>query len=286
MDINAASGGQITIGKDVTVNRMGFGAMRITGQGIWGEPDDLDSAKAVLKRAVELGVNFIDTADAYGPEVSENIIKDALYPYEGLIIATKGGMTRSGPGQWQADCSPDHLREALEGSLKRLNVQAIDLYQLHTVDAEVPFEDSLKTLIEMKQAGKIKRIGLSNIKLEHLEKALSMTDIASVQNRYNVTSDYGSESVLKYCQDKGIAFIPYFPVGGDGADMSALQSIADKHEASTHQVALAWLLAHSPVMLPIPGTSSITHLEQNVAAASLKLDDEDISQLNSIHQLA
>lgn len=283
MELNAAASGQLKIG-DMTINRLGFGAMRITGEGIWGEPDNPEECKAVLKRAVELKINFIDTADAYGPEVSENLICEALHPYEGILIATKGGLTRSGPGQWHPDGSPKHLREALEASLKRLKVEVIDLYQFHRPDPNVPFEESVQTLIDLKNEGKIKSIGLSNVNLEQLNKALEMTEIASVQNRYNITSSYDSEDVLKYCENHTIAFIPYFPIGGNGDDLSILQEVADKHQATTRQVALAWLLNHSPVMLPIPGTSSVKHLEENIAAASLKLDSEDIEKLNSLRK--
>jgi pyridoxine 4-dehydrogenase len=280
---NAQYGGQLQIG-NFTVNRLGFGAMRITGEGIWGPPKDSEVAKQVLKRAVELGVNFIDTSDAYGPEVSENLIHDALFPYEGLMIATKGGLTRSGPGIWIPDGRPEHLREALEGSLRRLSVESIDLYQFHRPDPKVPFETSVQTLVELKNQGRIKNLGLSNVTLEQLKQAQEMTEIASVQNRYNITSTSGSEVILEYCTEQGIAFIPYFPIGGDGSDMSALTTIAEKHDATTHQIALAWLLAHSPVMLPIPGTGSVEHLEENVAAASIKLDADDLSQLEQMRK--
>ena len=276
---NAHSSGQIIIG-EFNVNRLGYGAMRITGDGVWGPPKDLDAAKAVLKRAVELGVNFIDTADAYGPNVSEELIHDALYPYDGVVIATKGGLTRQGPGIWTPDGSPEHLREALEGSLKRLGVEAIDVYQLHTVDPKVAMESSLQTLIDLKQAGKIKHIGLSNVSLDQLKAARELTDIVSVQNSYNIAAT-GSEAVLQYCADHGLAFIPYFPVGGDGTDLSAVQDVADKHSASVHQIALAWLLAHSPATLPIPGTTSLSHLEANIAAGEIELDEEDMTTLSA-----
>lgn len=268
---------QVKIG-EFTVNRIGFGAMRITGTGVWGEPDDHDGAIAVLKKAVELGVDFFDTADAYGPEVSENLIHEALYPYDDIVIATKGGLTRSGPGAWEPDGSPKHLREALEASLKRLGVDAIDVYQLHRPDPSVPFETSVQTLIDMKYEGKIKHIGLSNVSLDQLKQAREMTEIVSVQNRYNVATN-ASEDVLQYCMENNIAFIPYFPVGGDGTDLSKLKPIAQKHGVSVHQIALAWLLAHSPMMLPIPGTKSIEHLEDNVAAADIVLDEEDLRAL-------
>lgn len=280
---SARESGQLQIG-DFTVNRLGFGAMRITGRGIWGPPKDPEVAKQVLKRAVELGVNFIDTSDAYGPEVSENLIHDALFPYEGLVIATKGGLTRSGPGIWTPDGRPEHLRQALHGSLERLRVESIDLYQFHRPDPNVPFETSVKTLVELKDQGKIKNLGLSNVTLDQLKRAQEMTEIVSVQNRYNITATSGSEAILEYCAEQGIAFIPYFPIGGDGSDMTALEAVAKKHRATTHQIALAWLLAHSPVMLPIPGTSSVKHLEENVAAASIKLDDDDLAQLEKIRK--
>jgi pyridoxine 4-dehydrogenase len=280
MTPDAKLAGQIKIG-DFTVNRMAYGAMRITGQGVWGDPVDPDASKAVLRRAVELGVNFIDTADAYGPDVSERLIGEALHPYGGVVIATKGGLTRQGPGIWTPDGSPEHLREALEGSLKRLKVEAIDVYQLHTVDPHVPMEESLATLVELKQAGKIKHIGLSNVSLEQIKAARAITEIVSVQNRYNVTATETSEAVLQYCASEGLAFIPYFPVAGDNAaSLEALKSVADKHEATVHQIALAWLLHHSPATLPIAGTNSIEHLEENIAAAAIKLDDEDLKHLS------
>lgn len=268
---------QVKLG-EFTVNRIGFGAMRITGDGVWGEPKDHDGAIAVLKKAAELGVNFFDTADAYGPEVSENLIHEALYPYDDLVIATKGGLTRQGPGIWTPDGTPEHLREALEGSLKRLGVDAIDLYQLHSPDPKVPFETSVQTLIDLKNEGKIKHIGLSNVSLDQLKQALEMTEIVSVQNRYNFATN-SSEDVLQYCTEHGIAFIPYFPVGGDGSDLSTLEAIAKKHNASVHQIALAWLLAYSPVTLPIPGTTSIEHLQDNLASADIVLDEDDLSAL-------
>jgi pyridoxine 4-dehydrogenase len=268
---------QVNIG-EFTVNRMGFGAMRITGTGIWGEPDNRDQAIAVLQRAAELGVDFFDTADAYGPDVSENLIREALHPYDNIVIATKGGLTRQGPGIWTPDGSPGHLREAIEGSLKRLDVAAIDVYQLHTPDPTVPFETSLQTLIELKQEGKIKHIGLSNVTVGQLQQAIEMTEIVSVQNRYNVTVD-SSEDVLQFCTDHSVAFIPYFPVGGDGTDLGILKTIAKRHNATVHQIALAWLLARSPIMLPIPGTSSIQHLEENIAAEDIVLTAEDIAEL-------
>ncbi len=279
---NASDAGTVKVG-NFAVNRMGFGAMRLTGEGIWGEPADRELAKQVLKEAVQSGVNFIDTADSYGPAVSENIIGETLKPYDGLVIATKGGMIRPGPGVWRQDCSPEHLEEALNGSLERLGVRTIDLYQLHTVDIKVKFCDSLQALINFKNQGKIRHIGLSNVEPENLEEALGMTEIASVQNNYNV-ANREHEDVLKMCEENGIAFIPYFPLGhGDltAAD-GPLAPLAEKYQVTPGQIALAWLLARSKVMLPIPGTSSLEHLRENIAAASLKLAPEDLEKLEAI----
>jgi pyridoxine 4-dehydrogenase len=278
MAVNAVGSGQIKLG-DLNVNRLGFGAMRITGEGIWGEPKDKAEALAVLKRAVELGVNFIDTADAYGPEVSENLIKEALYPYDGVVIATKGGLTRQGPGEWTPNGTPEHLRHALEGSLDRLGIGVVDLYQFHHPDPNVPFMESLKALIELKGEGKIRNLGLSNVSLAELKQAMDSTSIVSVQNRYNVFESKDSEQVLDYCEEHGIAFIPYFPIGGNGTSLVKLNQIADKHGATIHQIALAWLLQKSSVMLPIPGTGSVKHLEENVEAININLDSEDLSSL-------
>jgi len=266
-----------------TVNRLGFGAMRITGEGIWGPPPNHEAAIAVLKRAVELGINFIDTADAYGPEVSENLIREALYPYEKMIIATKGGLRRPGPGYWAPDCTPEHLREACEASLRRLGVERITLYQLHTVDAAVPFEDSLGTLMQLREEGKIEHIGLSNVEVSHLEKAMATTKIATVQNSYSVLNRK-HEAVLKLCEQNGIAFIPYFPIGGNagGLHEQTLEAIAEKHHATVRQIGLAWLLQHSPVIVPIPGTGSLAHLEENVRAMEIALDAEDVHRLDMI----
>lgn len=268
---------------DRTVNRLGFGAMRITGEGIWGPPADHDAAIQVLKRAVELGVNFIDTADAYGPEVSENLIREALSPYDGLLIATKGGMVRGGPNQWSPSGSPEHLREACEASLKRLAVEQIELYQFHRPDPEVPFVDSVRIFAELREEGKIKHVGLSNVTTQQLEKAMELVPIVSVQNNYSVLNRE-HEAVLKLCERHGIAFIPYFPIGGNvgGLAEQTLDAIAVKHEATMRQIGLAWLLAHSPVMVPIPGTGSVEHLEQNMAAADIELDDDDMAQLEAI----
>ena len=265
-----------------TVDRMGFGAMRLTGEGIWGEPEDPGEAKAVLQRAVELGVNFIDTADSYGPEVAERLIGEALYPYpEDLVVATKGGLVRPGPGQWESDGRPDHLREACEGSLERLRAERIDLYQLHRIDPKVPAEEQVGVLAELREEGKIRLVGLSEVGVEDIERAREFVPIATVQNRYNLT-DRGSEEVLDYCENEGIGFIPWFPLAtGDLARPGgSLDEIAARHDASPGQVALAWLLARSPVMLPIPGTSSVAHLEENVAAAGLRLSEEELATLS------
>jgi pyridoxine 4-dehydrogenase len=285
--ISALSAGKLTIG-DLTVNRMGYGAMRITGDGIWGEPNDRDNAIAVLQRAKELGINFIDTADAYGPEVSEKLIKEALYPYDGLLIATKGGLTRSGPGQWLPDCSPKHLTEACDASLQRLAVDHIDLYQLHTVDPNVAFEESYQAMLDLQAAGKIRYIGLSNIEPEHYHKAKAMGAFVSVQNNYNVTNRE-HEDVLKLCEADSIAFIPYFPIGGNqqgGVADQVLSDIASKYEVTERQVALAWILQSSPVTLPIAGTASLSHLEENIASATINLDDEDMRALNGLTKIS
>jgi pyridoxine 4-dehydrogenase len=275
--------GTITIGNALTVNRLGFGAMRLCGRGVWGWPADRDNALRVLRRAVELGVNFIDTADAYGPNVNEEQIAQALYPYPaGLVIATKGGSTRPGPSEWRRDGRPAHLKTACEGSLQRLRVDRIDLYQLHAVDATVPLEEQVGALRDLRDQGKIRLVGLSNVDLEQVQQAERIVEIASVQNNYNVGNRF-SEPVLEYCQAKGITFIPYFPLdAGDIAAMEALRPIATAHGATIFQVALAWLLRHSPATLPIPGTSSITHLEENVAAATLSLTEADLEALDRV----
>jgi len=272
------------LGGDLTVNRLGFGAMRITGEGIWGWPPDRQNALKVLRRAVELGVNLIDTADAYGPNVSELLIAEALYPYpKGLVIATKGGLTRPGPGEWVPDGRPQHLKEAVDGSLKRLRLDRIDLYQLHRIDPKVPLEESIGALKEMKDAGKIRHIGLSNVDVEEIERARKIVPIVSVQNRYNV-EDRKSENVLRYCEKQGLGFLPWFPVGGTRGlkTQNALNAAAKAHGASVYQVALAWLLERSPVMLPIPGTSSLAHLEENVAAAKLRLTPEEWKAIEAL----
>jgi len=281
-ELPAAAAGSMTLGGDLIVRRMGYGAMRITGQGIWGDPPDRAKAQAVLRRAVELGVNLIDTADSYGPEVSEKIIAEALHPYPpGLVIATKGGLTRSGPGQWHRNGRPEHLRKACEGSLRRLKMERIDLYQLHAVDSAVPMEDSLGELSRLQTEGKIRHIGLSNVSVEQLQRARKLVPIVSVQNRYNLT-DRAAEDVLQVCAREGIGFLPWYPVAaGDLAKPGGpLDRAAKAHAVTPAQVALAWLLLHSPVMLPIPGTSSIAHLEENVAAAALSLDDGEMLALD------
>lgn len=281
--LSALDAGIVRIGH-FRINRMGFGAMRITGQGIWGPPRDTARAKGVLRRAAELDVNFIDTADAYGPEISEKLIHDALYPYDGLLIATKGGLVRGGPGIWTPDGSPAHLREACEASLRRLGVKQITLYQFHRPDPRVPFEISLRTLIELKKTGKIRYIGLSNVTLAQLKQALELTPIVSVQNNYNLEHRHDSEAIVDFCEDKGIAFIPYFPIGGGtgGFHERVIQTVAYKHRATPRQIALAWLLTRSPIILPIPGTSSIEHLEENIAAANIQLDEQDLADLDTL----
>ncbi len=271
--MNPATDPTWQLGGDLTVNRLGFGAMRITGQGIWGWPPDRNNALKVLKRAVELGVNLIDTADAYGPETSELLIAEALHPYpKGLVIATKGGHTRPGPSQWVPNGRPEHLKQAVEMSLKRLRLERIDLYQLHTIDPKVPMEASLGALKEMQDAGKIRHVGLSNVSPEEIVRARKVVPIVSVQNEYNI-EDRRWEKALVYCEKESLGFVPWSPIGGGRGlgPENALEKAARDRGASVIQVALAWLLERSPVMLPIPGTSSIAHLEENVAAEKLKL---------------
>jgi aryl-alcohol dehydrogenase-like predicted oxidoreductase len=271
----AAAADTITIGGDLTVNRLGFGAMRITGRGIWGEPPDLDEAKAVLRRAVELDTNFIDTADSYGPEVSENLIAEALYPYpDDLVIATKGGLERTGPGRWPVNGRPDHLKDACDGSLRRLRLEQIPVYQFHRPDPRVPFGESIGALIELQREGKIRHIGLSNVTVRQLREARRITSIVSVQNRYN-HGDRESDPVLEACEQEQLAFLPYAPIQ-DHESNRAVREVARRHGVSMHQVVLAWLLARSPVMLPIPGTGSVTHLEENIAAAGLQLSEDEV----------
>ena len=278
--VSAAQSGTFTLAGELTVHRMGFGAMRITGEGIWGPPRDKKEALAVLRRAVELGVNFLDTADSYGPNTSEELIAEALYPYpKDLVIATKGGWLRPGPNQWTHEASPEHLRKAVEGSLKRLRLDRIDLYQLHAPAPATPFRASVEALAELQQEGKIRLVALSNVTREHIERALKIVPIASVQNRYSF-ADREWENVVDYCQGNGLAFIPWFPLGAGKLAGEALNRVARAHHASPLQVGLAWLLERSPGMLPIPGTSSVKHVEQNIAAASLKLTKAEFDELN------
>ena len=277
----ATAAGTVSLG-DLTVNRMAFGAMRLTGSGVWGEPADRDGAKAVLRRAVELGVTLIDTAASYGPEVNEKLIAETLHPYpEGLVIATKGGLTRPGPGDWERDCRPETLRTSLEGSLSRLRVDRVDLYQLHTVDPQVPIEDSVQALAELQQQGKIRHIGLSNVDARELATARRIAPIVSVQNRYSL-ADRHSEGVLEVCERDGLAFLPWFPLalGRLATATGRLAQVARSHGATPAQVALAWLLRRSPVMAPIPGTSSVEHLEEDIGATQLELTDDEFSGLS------
>jgi pyridoxine 4-dehydrogenase len=278
---NAAESGAFSIGGDLPIHRLGFGAMRITGLGIWGEPKDREEAKRVLKRLPDLGVNFIDTADAYGPEVSENLIAEALYPYPaGLVIATKGGFTRQGPNKWAIVGRPEYLRQCVEMSLRRLKLERIDLYQLHRIDPQVPAEDSLDELKKMQKEGKIRHIGLSEVSVKEIERAQETVSIVSVQNKYNI-ADRTHEGVLHFCEKHHLGFIPWFPMeqGKLNRPGSVLEHAATSRKATTAQIALAWLLHHSPVMLPIPGTSSVKHLEENMAAAELKLTDAEWQSL-------
>jgi aryl-alcohol dehydrogenase-like predicted oxidoreductase len=278
--VSAALSGTFTLGGELTVNRLGFGAMRITGEGIWGPPKDKKQALAVLRRAVELGVNFIDTADSYGPNVSEELIAEALHPYpEDLVIATKGGWLRPGPNQWTHEASPEHLRKAVEGSLKRLRLDRIDVYQLHAPAPATPFRDSVQALAELQREGKIRLVALSNVTREHVERARQIVPIASVQNRYSF-ADREWENVVDYCEQNGIGFIPWFPLGAGKLPGEALGRVAKAHGATPMQVALAWLLQRSPAMLPIPGTSSVQHVEENIAAASLKLTKSEFDELD------
>jgi pyridoxine 4-dehydrogenase len=284
--LSAASSGTVSVGGDLTVNRLGFGAMRITGKGIWGPPEDPKAAIAVLRRAVELGVNFIDTADSYGPNVSEELIAKALAPYpKDLVIATKGGWNRPGPNQWTHDASPAHLRQALEGSLKRLRVDRIDVYQLHAPDPAVPFDASIETLANMQSEGRIRLVALSNVTVEHIERARKIVPIVSVQNRYSF-ADREWDHVVDYYERNGIAFIPWFPLGAGTVAGKLLERIAKARQVKPIQVALAWLLKRSPMMLPIPGTSSVAHLEENVQAGSLQLTEAEFSDLTGITELA
>ncbi|GAB2767172.1 aldo/keto reductase [Rhabdobacter roseus] len=278
----ADAAGTLTLGSDLTVNRLGYGAMRITGEGIWGPPKDKTEAIRTLKRTLDLGINFIDTADSYGPHISEELIAEALHPYpDDLVIATKGGLTRTGPNQWPINGHPDHLREALEGSLKRLRLERIDLYQLHRFDPEVPIEDTLGFLKEQQDRGLIRHLGLSEVSVAQIRQAQELgVEVVSVQNMYNFAQQKWND-VLDWCAQNGAAFIPWYPLAsGNLAAEKALEQVAQKHRATSYQVALAWLLQRSPAMLPIPGTGSVKHLEENTAAASLHLDDEDLKVLS------
>jgi aryl-alcohol dehydrogenase-like predicted oxidoreductase len=279
---NAAEAGTIDVGGDMTVNRLGYGAMRITGPGVWGDPPDRDQAKAALRRAVELGVNFIDTADSYGPDVSETLIGETLYPYpDDLVIASKGGLVRPGPGRWEPDGRPEHLREALEGSLRRLRLDQIPLYQLHRVDPKVPLEESVGALAQLKDEGKIRHVGLSNVSEEHLRKAERIVPIVSIQNRYNVT-DRTSETIVDLCEQEELAFLPWAPIS-QADEVDVIVRAARNHGVSPHQIVLAWLLARSPQMLPIPGSGSAAHVEENVAAAAIKLDQGEVAAITDAY---
>ncbi|HJU87661.1 MAG TPA: aldo/keto reductase [Gemmatimonadota bacterium] len=286
--VSAASAGTHDLGDGLVVNRLGYGAMRITGAQVWGPPEDIDLAIRVLRRATELGVNFIDTADSYGPSISEELIAEALAGYGDVVVATKGGLRRPTAPEWTNDARPEHLRMALDGSLKRLRVERIDLYQLHAPDPDVPYEESIGALKEMQDAGKIRLIGVSNVDLDELEIARGIVDVVSVQNRYNLI-DRSSDDVLDRCEELGIAFLPWFPLatgdlaeGGRRGAGKALKRIAERHDATPAQVALAWLLARSPIVIPIPGTTSLTHLEENVAAGALELSEEDYAELEEV----
>jgi|SRR5215469_954238 len=278
-EISAANAGTIDIGGDLTVNRLGFGAMRITGPGVWGDPPDRDVAKAALARAVQLGVTFIDTADSYGPEVSENLIAEALYPYpEDLVIATKGGLTRPGPGKWEADGRPDYLRSVCEGSLRRLRLDQIDLYQLHRPDPRVPYADSIGALAELKDEGKIRHLGVSNVSEDQLREAQQIAPIVSVQNRYNV-ADRSSESMVDLCELEQLVFLPWAPIQ-DAERNPAITEAARQHDATPRQIVLAWLHSRSSTILPIPGTGSPDHVVENIAAASIELSPEEVSSIS------
>jgi aryl-alcohol dehydrogenase-like predicted oxidoreductase len=276
----ASEAGPIDIGGDLTVNRLGFGAMRLTGPGIWGSPPDLDVARAVLRRAVELGVNFIDTADSYGPHVSETLIADALYPYpEDLVIATKGGLERTGPNQWPVNGRPEHLKSACDGSLLRLRLEQIPLYQLHRPDPSVPYEESVGALVELKEQGKIRHIGVSNVNEDQVRTAQALTPVVSIQNRYNL-KDRASETLIDLCEQESLVFLPWAPIQEAG-DNPTIAEIANRRGVTTTQVVLAWLLARSPAILPIPGTGSVEHLEANVAAAGIHLNPREVADLNA-----
>jgi len=285
-ELSASQAGKVSLGKEISVNRLGFGAMRLTGEGIWGPPKDRAGALAVLRRAVELGVEFIDTADSYGPNISEELIAEALFPYPSdVVIATKGGWNRPGPNQWTHDATPEHLRKAVEGSLKRLRLERIDVYQLHIPDPVVSFDLSVETLAQLREEGKIRNVALSNVTQEHIERARKIVPIVSVQNRYSF-ADREWDYVVDYCQRNRIVFIPWFPLGAGRIAGEILHQIAEAHHASPTQVALAWLLWRSPMILPIPGTSSIEHLEQNVGAATVRLSEDECEKLSGVPELA
>jgi len=278
----AAQSGTITLGGDLTVNRLGYGAMRITGKGIWGPPADREAALATLRRAVELGVNFIDTADSYGPDISEELIAEALHPYPAdLVITTKVGWTRHGAGIWQHNASPAHITQAIEGSLKRLRLERIDVYQLHVPDPATSFDASMEAMARLKEQGKVRHVGLSNVTLEHIHRALKYVPIVSVQNRYSF-SDREWDFVLDYCERNGIAFLPWGPMAQGKKANETVEKIAAARGTSTAVVSLAWLLRRSPLILPIPGTSSVRHLEENVGAASFRLSEEEFADLNAV----
>jgi len=284
-ELSASNAGQVSLGKEVSVHRLGYGAMRLTGEGIWGPPKDRKAALAVLRRAIQLGVNFIDTADSYGPYVNEELIAEALYPYpKDLVIATKGGWQRVGPNQWTHDATPPHLREAVEGSLKRLRLERIDVYQLHVPDPVVSFDASVETLAELKNQGKIRMVALSNVTREHIERARKIVPIVSVQNRYSF-ADREWDYVVDYCEQNQIVFIPWFPLGSGKVAGQVLEQVAKAHGATPMQVALAWLLARSPIILPIPGTSSIEHLEEDIGGASLALSEGECERLAGVPRL-
>ena len=279
--VPAAAAGSITLGGDLTVNRMGFGAMRLTGKGIWGPPKDPEKAVRVLQRAVELGVNFFDTAYSYGPHIAEQLIADALYPYPGLVIATKGGLERPGPDQWVENGRPEYLRQNREDSLKRLRVKRIDLWQLHRIDPKVPAEEQFAAVREFQVQGLIRHVGLSEVTVPNIERARKFFPVVSVQNMYNVTNRKWEKEV-EYCEREGLAFIPWFPLSAGALDNPTLHAVAARHGATVFQIALAWLLEHSPAMLVIPGTSSVEHLEENVAAAEIRLTKNDMKELDAL----
>lgn len=281
-NITAAASGEFTLGGDLTIHRLGYGAMRITGEGIWGPPKDKAEAIRVLQATQDLGINFIDTADSYGPFVSEELIAEALHPYPaGLLIATKGGLERTGPNQWPVNGRPDHLEEALKGSLGRLKLDRIDLYQLHRFDEKVPADEFLDKLKEMQQQGYIRHLGLSEVSIEQIQQAQEYFDVVSVQNKFSLTDRKWEEEVT-WTQEQGIGFIPWYPLDAGAIENSTLQAIAKKHDASVYQIALAWLLAHSENILPIPGTSSVDHLRENTAAAHIELSETDLKQLGEL----